>query len=71
MKFYSYENKNYVKAISLENVRSIQIHEGLNKSAIRFSVGVMYYDGKEEFLRGMGEEEVRKVYKEILDLLNK
>ena len=70
MKFYSYENKNNVKAVSLENVRSIQIHEGLNKSAVRFSVGVMYYDGKEEFLRGLEEEEVRKVYKEILDLLN-
>lgn len=70
MKFYSYENRNSVKAVSLENVRSIQIHEGLNKSAIRFSIGVMYYDGKEEFLRGMEEEEVRRVYKEILNLLN-
>lgn len=71
MKFYSYENRNNVKAVSLENVRSIQIHEDLTKSAIRFSVGVTYGDEKKEFLRGMGEEEVRKVYKEILDLLNK
>ena len=71
MKFYSYENKNYVKAISLENVRSIQIHEDLTKSAIRFSVGVTYWDEKKEFLRSLGEEEAKKVYKEILDLLNK
>ncbi len=73
MKFYSYtnNNENYTKAISLSNVRSITRDTGSGKSAIRFSVSLTYYDGAHQSLQWLGEEESKKVYKEIVELLNK
>lgn len=73
MKFYSYTNKNnhYTKAVSLNNVRSLRAEKGSGKSAIRFSVHVDYLDGGREDFFWLEEDEYKKVYKEILDLLNK
>jgi hypothetical protein len=73
MKFYSYtnENKNYTKAVSLQNVRSIKITENSGKSAIRFGVSITYQDGSCESLPYLEKEESKKVYNEILNLLNK
>ena len=72
MKFYSYtnENKNYTKAVSLQNVRSVQITECSGKSAIRFGVSIAYRGGSGEDLSCLKEEESKKVYNEILKLLN-
>lgn len=72
MKFYSYTNNNtnYTKAISLNNVRSLKIDKGSGKSAIRFSVHLNYFDGSNEALLWLEEVESKKVYNEILKLLN-
>ncbi len=72
MKFYSYtnENKNYTKAVSLQNVRSIQIVENSGKSAIRFGVSITYRGGSGENFLCLEKEESKKVYNEILNLLN-
>ena len=72
MKFYSYtnENNNYTKAISLDGIRSIERVGGSGKSTIRFSVILVYFNGSSEALNYLLEEESKKVYKEILDLLN-
>ncbi len=73
MKFYSYTNNNdnYTKAVSLENVRTLTITEASGKSAIRFSVRLDYTDGNSETLMWLESTEAKKVYKEILDLLQK
>ena len=73
MKFYSYSNnnKNYTRAISLNNIRSISTIDGGGKSAIRFGVRVDYMDGQREDFYYLEKEESEKVYKEILDILNK
>jgi hypothetical protein len=73
MKFYSYtnDNENYTKAISLSNVRSITRDIGNGRSAIRFGVSLTYCDGSHQSLPWLGEEESKKIYKEIVDLLNK
>jgi hypothetical protein len=73
MKFFSYSNhnKNYTKAISLENARSLSITSSSGKSAIRFSVVIDYHNGTHESFFYLEEEESKKLYKEILDLLNK
>lgn len=73
MKFYSYTNNNmnYTKAISLENVRSLHLCNGVGKSAIRFSIRVEYIDNQNEHLPYLKEEEATTVYKKILELLNK
>lgn len=72
MKFYSYANNNgnYTKAISLENVRSIERIDGSGKSAIRFAVRIDYFNGMSECLNYLHEEESKKVYESILNLLN-
>lgn len=72
MKFYSYsnENKNYTKAISLQNVCSVELCNGNGKSAIRFSVRVVYANGRVEELPWLKQEEVSKVYNAIVGLLN-
>lgn len=73
MKFYSYtnNNKNYTKAISLSGVRSVTHNTGVGKSAIRFGVTLTYQDGSNQSLHWLDEEESKKVYKEIVDFLNK
>ena len=73
MKFYSYtnDNDNYIKAVSLENVRTLTITEASGKSAIRFGVRLDYTDGNSETLMWLESAEAKKVYKEILDLLQK
>lgn len=73
MKFFSYTNRNdnYTKAISLENVRSVQVLDGTGKSAIRFGVRVDYTNGTHESLIWLELDEAKKVFKEIIDLLNK
>jgi hypothetical protein len=72
MKFYSYtnENENYTKAISLNDVRAIERNIGSGKSAIRFSVSLTYCDGSDQSLPWLHEEESKKIYKEIVELLN-
>lgn len=72
MKFYSYSNnnRNYTKALSLERVRSVSRETGSGKSAIRFSVYLTYFDGSNESFPWLEEEESRKVYKEIIEILN-
>ena len=73
MKFFSYTNRNnnYTMAISLENVRSVQILDVDGKSAIRFRVRVDYINGTHESLFWLESDEAKKVFKEIVDLLNK
>lgn len=72
MKFYSYSNNNgnYTLAISLENIRSIERDTSSGASKIRYSVVIHYCDGKNETFRWLYEEESKKVYEEILNLLN-
>lgn len=73
MKFYSHSNnnKNYTKAISLSDIRSISITEDSGKSATRFGVCVNYLNGQREDFYYLNKEESEKVFKEILDILNK
>jgi hypothetical protein len=73
MKFFSYTNRNnnYTMAISLENVRSVQTLDGTGKSVIRFGVRVNYINGTHESLFWLESDEAKKVFKEIVDLLNK
>ena len=74
MKFYSYSNENndYTQAVSLANIRCIyKTEESFTKSAIRFSVCIDYCDGKHASFSWLKEAEAKKVYKEILELLNK
>ena len=72
MKFYSYanENRNYTKALSLEQVRSVSCEAGTGKSPIRFSVRLDYFDGSNESFLWLNEAESQKVYKEIVEILN-
>ena len=72
MKFYSYanDNHNYTKALSLEQVRSVSREAGSGKSAIRFSVCLTYFNGSSESFSWLEEDESRKVYKEIIEILN-
>ena len=73
MKFYSYTNNrnSYTKAISLIGVRSVTHDTGIGQSAIRFGVTLTYQDSSRQCLNWLDEEESKKVYKEIVDLLNK
>lgn len=73
MKYYSYsnQNKNYTRAISLHNVRSIAICEGTGKSAIRFSIRVDYCDGGIEHFLYLYENEAEILYKKIFENLTK
>ena len=72
MKFFTYsnDNDNYTKAISLENIQSVEITEMTGKSAIRFGVALRYKGGSMESLLWLGKEEAAKVLKEIVILLN-
>lgn len=73
MKFYSCSNDGgqYAKAVSLENVRSVERNIGSGASKIRYSVTLNYHNGKTETFIWLNEEESKRVYKEIVDLLNK
>lgn len=73
MKYYSYsnQNKNYTRAISLHNVRSIAICEGAGKSVIRFSVRVDYCDGGIEHFLHLYKDEATILYKKIFEKLTK
>ena len=72
MKFYSHtnENGNYTKAISLESIRSVELVKGDGKSAIRFSVLVNYQNGSLEAFNWLLEAESKKIYDEIVKILN-
>lgn len=72
MKFYAYtnENKNYSKAITLTDIRSIKRNEGSGKSAIRFSVSITYMNDATELLDCLHDEESKKVFREIVSFLN-
>lgn len=72
MKFYNYSNinKNYTKAISLNNVRSVEVKESSGKSAVRFSVEITYRDNNIETFRTLNEQEAVAVQMEIVNLLN-
>ena len=72
MKFYSYtnENENYTKAVSLQNVRSVIRHIGTGKSAIRFGITITYLDGTTGHFGYLHEDESKKLYKKLVDLLN-
>ena len=72
MKFYSYSNNsgNYTQAVSLNEVRSVHLVNGDGKSAIRFAVRIDYVDGKTESFMWLTQEEAKKVYLEIVNLLN-
>ena len=72
MKFYSYtnNNKNYTKAISLANIRSIHKVEGDSCSKIRFCIQIEYMDGYSERFNFLEGDEANQVYAEILELLN-
>ena len=72
MKFYNYSNinKNYTKAISLNNVRSVEVAEGSGKSTVRFSVEITYRDNNVETFRTLNEQEAVAVQMEIVNLLN-
>lgn len=73
MKFYSYSNNNgnYTQAVSLNEVRSVHLIDGDGKSAIRFTVRIDYVDGKMKSFAWLTQEEAKKVYTEIVNLLNK
>jgi hypothetical protein len=72
MKFYSYTNTNktYTKAVSLQNVRSIRMTDLRGKSDIRFGITIIYREGTTEDFPCLEEKESKKVYNEILKLLN-
>lgn len=73
MKFYSYtnQNKDYTKAVSLSNVRSMQKTKGTGQSQVRFGVTIHYFDGSSESFSYLFADESTKVYNEILSHLEK
>lgn len=72
MKFYNYSNinKNYTKAISLNNIRSVEVEESSGKSTIRFSVKITYCDNNTEIFDVLNEQEAAAVHTKIVNLLN-
>ena len=72
MKFYSYSNNNgnYTRAASLENVCSVCIDPGIGSSETKYNVILEYHNNKKESFIRLTKEEAKKVYKEIIDLLN-
>lgn len=73
MKFYSYSNENedYTKAVSIENVRYISINEGYGHCSVRFYLAIHYSDGTTEEFPSLYESEVKRLYRDVLDALNK
>ena len=71
MNFYScYTNCKY-KAVSLNGIRSIFTYEGMGASPHRYGVRVEYFNGTAEAMGGFTTEQAEKIYKEILEILNK
>lgn len=72
MKFFSYtnENKNYSRAISLQNIRTVTAKESTGKSACRFFIEFDYVDDKIEYLNYLHQEEAEQVFKNIVSALN-
>lgn len=74
MKFYSVSNPDYrsTSALSLTGVRTIEIVETTgSRCASRFGVRLEYRDDAIRSFNYLTEEKARKVYKEILEILNK
>ena len=72
MKFYSYSNKSgdYAKAVSLKNIRSVNWYEGCGSSKVRYGVRLDYENGTSENLYTLYDDEAKKVYNEIVKILN-
>ena len=73
MKYFSYANRNhnYTRAISLKNIRAVNIYENDGKSAIRYGIKVVYINGSSETFAWLLEDEAKKVFETIVNLLNK
>lgn len=73
MKFYSYANRNrdYRKAIRIDDAQSVVWDKGTGKSQIRWSVCIWFKDNKHEEFDGLFEDESIKLYNDILMVLNK
>lgn len=68
---YSNNNKNYTKAVSLQNVRSINIDKDKNiRSEFRYVVNIRYTDSDYESFEYLYEEEAETLYKQIVEELN-
>lgn len=57
-------------AVSLKDIRSVTIDEGTGRSYVRYRVVIQYTDTTVETFYGLEDDEAKKVYKEILNLLN-
>ena len=71
MNFYSCYANGKHKAISLHDIRSIFTYEGMGGSQVRYGVRVEYFNDTAEALSGFTAEQAEKIYKEILEILNK
>ena len=73
MEFFSYSNKNnnYTRAVSLKNLRAVEVYNGDGKSAIRFGVRLTYCDSTTATFCWLECDEAKAVYNQIIDLLNK
>lgn len=72
MKYYSHTARSTrnTMAVSLKDIRSVTIDEGTGRSYVRYRVVIQYTDTTVETFYGLEDDEAKKVYKEILNLLN-
>lgn len=72
MKYFSYttKNNNNTKAVSLKDIRTIEIHEGTGKSAIKYSVMITYTDTNFESFHYLEADEAKMVYENLVKVLN-
>lgn len=72
MKYYSHTARSTrnTTAVSLKDIRSVTIDEGTGRSYVRYRVVIQYTDTTVETFYGLEDDEAKKVYKEILNLLN-
>lgn len=70
--FYSYAHDNgfYTKAVSLEGVRTIQLHDDGGKRDNCYSVRINYFDTTQESFNLLSYEEATNIYHGILIKLN-
>lgn len=68
--FYSYTNDygTYTKAVSLKDVRTIQLHDDGGKKG--YSVRINYFDTAQESFNLLDYGEATNIYHEILIKLN-